>query len=179
LLRPTLRPTIQFRINTRSISDSFVLLLSLDYLRPEMFSKACEYAFRATAVIASASASGERLSLKAIAERTDAPRAFTAKILQELAKADIILSFKGPNGGFDLAPLQARKVKLSSIVEAIDGDAIFKGCAMGLRACNAKKPCPLHDQFAKIRDDLYRTLENTTIHDLSQGLMDGTTYLKR
>ncbi len=144
-----------------------------------MFSKACEYAFRATTVIASASAAGERLSLKAIAERTDAPPAFTAKILQELAKADIILSFKGPNGGFDLAPLQAKKVKLSNIVQAIDGDAVFKGCSMGLPECNAKKPCPLHDHFARIRDDLYRSLENTTIHDLTQGLTDGTTYLKR
>lgn len=116
-----------------------------------MFSKACEYAFRATALIASASATGERLSLHAIAERTNAPRAFTAKILQELAKADILLSFKGPNGGFDLAPLQAKKVKLTTIVEAIDGDSVFKGCAMGLSACNAKKPCPLHHQFASIR----------------------------
>ena len=79
-----------------------------------MFSKACEYAFRAATVIASASAAGERLSLKEIAEKTDAPPAFTAKVLQELAKADIILSFKGPRGGFDLAPLQARKVKLIS-----------------------------------------------------------------
>ena len=144
-----------------------------------MFSKACEYAFRAATVIASASAAGERLSLKEIAEKTDAPPAFTAKVLQELAKADIILSFKGPRGGFDLAPLQARKVKLISIVKAIDGDSVFKSCAMGLRSCNSKKPCPLHDQFANIRDELFRTLENTTIHDITLGLTDGTTYIKR
>lgn len=144
-----------------------------------MFTKTCEYAFRTTAVIALASAAGDRLSLNEIAHRTAAPKAFTAKILQQLAKADILFSFKGPNGGFDLPPLQAKTVRLSHIVKAIDGDAVFKGCAMGLKACNAKKPCPLHDQFAKVRDGLHRMLDTTSVHDLTQGLTDGTTHLKR
>lgn len=144
-----------------------------------MFSKTCEYAFRATTLIAAASAVGERLSLDAIAERTDSPKAFTAKVLQQLAREGVLVSRKGPNGGFDLPPIMARKVKLSHIVKAIDDDTVYRGCGMGLKACNALKPCPLHHHFEKIREDLRKMLENTTIHSLIVGLESGTTFLKR
>jgi Rrf2 family iron-sulfur cluster assembly transcriptional regulator len=107
-----------------------------------MFSKTCQYAFRTTTVIAVASAMGERLSLDAIAERTDSPKAFTAKVLQQLTRAGIMESHKGPSGGFDLPPLMAKKIKLSHIVKAIDDDTVYRGCGMGLKACNASKPCP-------------------------------------
>lgn len=144
-----------------------------------MFSKTCEYAFRATTLIAAASAAGERLSLDAIAERTDSPKAFTAKVLQQLAREGILVSRKGPNGGFDLPPVMAKKVKLSHIVKAIDDDTVYRGCGMGLKACNALKPCPLHDHFESIREDLRTMLENTTIHTLTAGLENGATFLKR
>jgi Rrf2 family iron-sulfur cluster assembly transcriptional regulator len=144
-----------------------------------MFSKTCQYAFRTTTVIAVASAMGERLSLDAIAERTDSPKAFTAKVLQQLTRAGIMESHKGPSGGFDLPPLMAKKIKLSHIVKAIDDDTVYRGCGMGLKACNALKPCPLHDHFEKIREDLRNMLENTTIHCLTAGLEQGSTYLKR
>jgi len=144
-----------------------------------MFSKTCEYAFRATTLIATASAAGERLSLEAIAERTDSPKAFTAKVLQQLARAGILASHKGPNGGFDLPPFMAKKVKLSHIVKAIDDDTVYRGCGMGLKACNAMKPCPLHDHFETIRNDLRTMLESTTVQSLTVGLENGATYLKR
>jgi Rrf2 family iron-sulfur cluster assembly transcriptional regulator len=88
-------------------------------------------------------------------------------------------SHKGPSGGFDLPPLMAKKIKLSHIVKAIDDDTVYRGCGMGLKACNALKPCPLHDHFEKIREDLRNMLENTTIHCLTAGLEQGSTYLKR
>jgi len=144
-----------------------------------MFSKTCEYAFRATILIATASAAGERLGLDAISERTDSPKAFTAKVLQQLTRAGILLSQKGPHGGFDLPPLMAKRVKLSHIVKAIDDDTVYRGCGMGLKACNAMKPCPLHDHFEKIRNDLRTMLESTTVQSLTVGLENGATYLKR
>lgn len=64
-------------------------------------------------------------------------------------------------------------------MDAIDGDAIYCGCGLGLKECNAQKPCPEHDKFAKIRDDLKEMLENTSIYELATGLEIGSTYLKR
>jgi Rrf2 family transcriptional regulator, iron-sulfur cluster assembly transcription factor len=144
-----------------------------------MFSKACQYAIRASSLIAMEGRSGVRMGLQEIADRTGSPRAFTAKVLQQLVHAGILDSVKGPHGGFDLPPARAMRIKLSDIVQAIDGDEVYRGCGMGLTNCNARKPCPLHDQFQQIRGDLRRMLENTDLHELSMGLKAGLTFLKR
>lgn len=82
------------------------------------------------------------MSLKEIAEEIDSPVAFTAKILQLLSKNKIVDSVKGAYGGFEIDREQMDKLKLSQIVDAIDGDKIYAGCGLGLKECNADKPCP-------------------------------------
>jgi len=144
-----------------------------------MFSKACEYGIRATLHIAVQSQQHRRVSLKEIAKAIDSPEAYTAKILQQLVKNKIIESLKGPTGGFELDKKEMKKIMLSKIVSAIDGDAIYKGCGLGLKECNAKCPCPVHNKFKVIRDELRAMLENTSIYELTQGLKEGTTYLMR
>lgn len=64
------------------------------------------------------------------------------------------------------------------VVNAIDGDQVYRGCAMGLPQCGTRKPCPLHDHFQQVRDDLRAMLEGTNLHTLSLGLEEGTSYLK-
>ena len=44
-----------------------------------------------------------RAGLKDIAFATNSPEAFTAKILQTLVRENLLLSIKGPNGGFEIA----------------------------------------------------------------------------
>jgi len=144
-----------------------------------MFSKACEYGIRATLFIAQNSASNHRVSLKEISEKIDSPEAFTAKILQQLARNEIIVSYKGPNGGFQIDEARLEAIHLNEIVDAIDGDAIYRGCGLGLKECNANEPCPLHDQFMTIRNDLKQMLQSTTIGQLTEGLIEGITCLKR
>jgi len=144
-----------------------------------MFSKACEYAIRATIHIAVQSTQGKRVSLKDIAKAIDSPEAFTAKILQQLSRAYIIDSVKGPSGGFTIDKENMSKIKLSQIVSAIDGDNIYKGCGLGLKQCSEKHPCPVHDKFKIIREELKNMLENTSIDELSLGLTNGLTFLKR
>jgi len=144
-----------------------------------MFSKACEYAIRATIHIAVQSTQGKRVSLKDIAKAIDSPEAFTAKILQQLSRGYIIDSVKGPSGGFTIDKENMAKIKLSQIVSAIDGDNIYRGCGLGLKQCSEKHPCPVHDKFKVIREELKNMLENTSVHELSLGLTNGLTYLKR
>ncbi|WP_186757762.1 RrF2 family transcriptional regulator [Echinicola salinicaeni] len=144
-----------------------------------MFSKACQYAIRAVLYIATQSEQGRRTSLKDISKEIDSPEAFTAKILQQLSKNSILLSIKGPNGGFEIPDETMKRVKLIEIVRIIDGDQLFTGCALGLKACNEEKPCPLHNQFLGIRTNIHQLLENTTIKKLVNDLELGLTFLKR
>ncbi|TVZ28619.1 BadM/Rrf2 family transcriptional regulator [Gillisia sp. Hel_I_86] len=144
-----------------------------------MFSKACEYGIKASTYIALQSLEGKRISLKKIASAIDSPVAFTAKVLHQLAKHNILISVKGPSGGFEIPKEKIDSIKLSEIVFAIDGDSIYIGCALGFNECNASKPCPLHDKFVGIRDELKKMLRNTSLYELATGLEVGLTYLKR
>lgn len=143
-----------------------------------MFSKSCEYGIKATLYIALNSFNGRRVSLTDISENINSPKAFTAKILQHLSRHGIIQSVKGPTGGFEIHLSEMSKIKLSSIVQAFDGDEIYNGCGLGLSECNDNKPCPVHSRFKKIREELKRMLETTSVFDLTTGLTEGLTFLK-
>ena len=141
-----------------------------------MFSKACEYGIKAAIYITQNSLRNTRVSLKEIAAEIDSPVAFTAKILQDLARNQVVTSIKGAHGGFEIH--NPEQLKLSQIVNAIDSDAIYKGCGLGLVKCDELNPCPIHDKFKDVRESLKLMLENTTLKELALKLDDGTTVLK-
>jgi len=143
-----------------------------------MFSKACEYGIRALIFIAMKSNGGERVNISDIATEIDSPSAFTAKILQTLVKGDIVQSVKGPHGGFQISQKNISEIKLADIVKIIDGDTIYNGCGLGLKECNELKPCPLHEKFKRIREDLKTMLETTSLKDLASQLENGIAFLK-
>ncbi len=143
-----------------------------------MFSKACEYGIRSAILIAKSSLTGERVGLKEIAKDIDSPEAFTAKILQILTRADIIQSTKGVKGGFEVSIVQMKTVTLADLVNVLDGNAIYRGCGLGLPACNEEKPCPIHHKFKEVRNALQKVLTETSLHDLALGLNAGNSFLK-
>jgi Rrf2 family protein len=133
-----------------------------------MFSKACEYSIRASIFIAGKSMDGQRTNLKEIAEAIDSPVAYTAKLLQQLVHAGVIDSVKGVSGGFEIPKNKIGKLKLCHIVDA-----------MGLPHCSEKNPCPVHDHFKSIRQDLKNMLEKTDLKELTEEVKDGKALLKR
>ncbi len=144
-----------------------------------MFSKACEHGIKAITYIATQSLEGKRVKIGDVAESAGLPEAFTGKVLGALTKHKIVDSLTGPYGGFEINPARMKQVKVSDIVFAIDGDSVYKGCALGLSECNSTQPCPMHDRFVKIRGELKRMLETTSVHDLAIGLKSGKTILMR
>ncbi|GAA5225075.1 RrF2 family transcriptional regulator [Membranihabitans marinus] len=130
-----------------------------------MFSKACEYGIRALCVIAEAGEKNHKIGIKEICEISKTPESFTAKILQNLVKRGFISSQKGPSGGFFI-DRRPDLISLYSIVEAIDGDEVFKRCGLGLPACNANNPCAIHFQFEKVRNNLNEMCMKNTLADL-------------
>ena len=97
-----------------------------------MFSKACEYSIRALVFIAQKSQKGERLGIKEIATGVDSPEPFMGKLLTELSRKGLVLSIKGPHGGFYMDE-KCLKSTFADVVTAIDGNQLFTGCGLGLR----------------------------------------------
>lgn len=147
-------------------------------LKPRMFSKACQYAIRAMMYIAQRSKEGARVGIKEIAAGIDSPEHFMAKILQELTREGLLQSIKGPNGGFFMDEKNL-KVSLAEVVATIDGEQLFKGCGLGLKECNEKKPCPIHDEFKIIRNKMRSLLETTQVGEFNESLEKGLLYLKQ
>ena len=143
-----------------------------------MFSKACEYGIKASIFIAINSYAGRRVSPKEIAKEIDSPQAFTAKILQDLVRHKVINSVKGAHGGFEIDKNDIPLIKLTQIVNAIDGDTIYNGCGLGLEKCDENHPCPVHDKFKAVRDELKHMLENTTLDELALNITSGMSFLK-
>lgn len=144
-----------------------------------MFSKACEYGIKAMVYIANQSLNGNRVKIGEVAVHSGSPEAFTAKVLSILTKKGLVNANTGPNGGFAIDPSRVSEIKISEIVSAIDGDSIYNGCGLGLDKCNNLKPCPMHDKFAVVRNELKMMLQSTTLLDLALGLKDGKTMLVR
>lgn len=143
-----------------------------------MFSKACEYGIKAAIFIATKSQEGKRVSPKEIAIEINSPQAFTAKILQALVRNNIVNSVKGAYGGFEIDKNDIKAIKLSQIVNAIDGDSIYNGCGLGLETCDENHPCPVHDKFKGVREELKFMLENTNLEQLALDIKSGVSFLK-
>lgn len=142
-----------------------------------MFSKSCEYGIRAIIYIASENEKGEKVGISEICKNIEAPEHFTAKILQILSRNKIVSSQKGVHGGFYLDDFQ-KDIRLIDVVTAIDGKALFTGCGLGLKQCSETNPCPLHNKFKAIRNDIKRMLEDTSIDELARNLKKGKSVLK-
>lgn len=143
-----------------------------------VFSKTCEYAIRAVFYIAKCSQQGKKVGFKEIAENINSPEHFLAKILQKLSKEGLIQSSKGPSGGFYLDASNSHR-PLADIVIAIEGSEIFTGCGMGLSYCSEENPCPLHNDFKEIRNNLSKMLKTTTIGQFNEQLILGELTLNK
>ncbi len=133
-----------------------------------MFSKSCKYGIRAVLYLASFESHSKK-GVKEIAEALKVPAPFLAKILQQLAKAGLISSAKGPGGGFFLSEKNLRS-NIDDIINCIDGPELMHSCVLGLPSCSNVRPCPLHVQAIAYRQGLQYQLEHQTIQELAKGI---------
>ena len=134
-----------------------------------MFSNSCRYGIRAILYIASRQQGDEKTGLKQISRDLALPTPFLAKVLQQLAKQKILKSLKGPHGGFSLAK-DPKKISILDIVRTIDGEEVFTNCLIHNTTCTCvdkkKEPCPLHENYSKVRSELIDLFSSTTVHEL-------------
>lgn len=143
-----------------------------------MFSKATEYALRATIYIAQKSSTEKKLNIAEIAKAIDSPVSFTAKILQLLTPENkLISSMRGPNGGFYITE-DAKKLPVRSVLEAMGESGILDKCVLGLYKCSETKPCPMHNQYKSIKHQLIGLFETKTIQQLADDINGGDAFLR-
>ena len=130
-----------------------------------LYSRPCEYAIRTMAYLARAS-SDERVQVQEIAEAEAIPAPILAKVLQQLARGNLVDSYKGPGGGFNLNRAPSA-INLYEIFRVVDGVEDLDRCAVGLAECNDFAPCPLHDTWKSVRVHLLQYLKKTTLEEMA------------
>lgn len=131
-----------------------------------IYSKTGEYAVRA--ILYLARQSDDDLSMTAdIAEKEEIPAHYLAKILQKLSRFGFVDSYKGRGGGFKITEL-GRKTTLLAVVEKIEGPVITQRCVTGLKECSDEYPCPLHDQWSKIRDKIHNLITSQSVEAIAK-----------
>lgn len=113
---------------------------------------------------------------KQISESLKMPLAFTVKILQELAKKNIISSAKGPGGGFYLSKMNCQST-LMDLLKVFGDDDYFTCCAIGLPDCSDERPCPIHESVKKSREEMKIVFEKKTISELRVDIENDALFL--
>ena len=125
-----------------------------------------KYAIRALTCMAAHGDRENPVSAADVAAAENIPPFYLAKVLQDLARADLLNSVRGRGGGF-LLKRAPEDIKVLDILEAVeDIRRLTTECVLGLDQCNDDVPCPLHDTWKRFRENLLGDLEKLTLQDL-------------
>jgi len=104
-------------------------------------------------------------SAKDIADAYHIPHQLLAKILQTLAKAGLLVSHAGTNGGYALAR-PADKITAFEIVRAIDGPLFITSCITVHGPCDLTSTCTIKEPLQKVTDGIRDLLAGIRLVDL-------------
>jgi Rrf2 family protein len=124
-----------------------------------------EYAIRGIIYLAQ-QPPGKVSLVSEVAEATDVPVAFLAKIFQSFARLGIISSMRGTGGGFTMGR-PAEQITLREVVEAVEGPIIPNRCLLGSGSCDRVVGCTVHPVWRDVQAKVVQILEEVTIADLA------------
>ena len=110
-------------------------------------------------------ADGQRMPAVEVAQRVDVPLAFLRKIVVDLARAGLVQTYSGPNGGLTLARPVA-SINLVHILEAIEGPIRLNTCLVRPKECPREHICPAHGFLGRLQANLIQQLQEATLDKL-------------
>jgi len=135
-----------------------------------LYGHAAEIAIRAALYLAGRPP-GELSPVHEVARATKLPSPYLSKVIQRLAQAGLVRTFRGPGGGIELGK-SPEVITLWSLVCATDGPADVNRCALGIGNCSPSNPCPLHGRWVPLREEFQKLLEGTTLATLLRELAE-------
>ncbi|HOO81136.1 MAG TPA: SUF system Fe-S cluster assembly regulator [Alphaproteobacteria bacterium] len=106
------------------------------------------------------------VSAVVVAGQTRLPEPTVAKVLKLLAKAGLVQSIRGVNGGYQLKKPPAQ-IDVAQIVAAIEGPVSLTACVEGSTdICNYQKHCSVKGRWDDVHSTLRKALESVTLADM-------------
>ena len=125
------------------------------------FSPAAELAVRGALVLTENYGQGPT-TLATICEESDLSREYLAKVFGMLARADLVTSIRGKNGGYVLARDPAQ-ITLLQILEAVEGPLVLNLCQYDPPRCDRHDKCKIHPVWSELQEYLSEKLGSVTL----------------
>ncbi len=108
-------------------------------------------------------APGSMRTAQELAERSRVPLPTTSKLLKSLARAGLVVSHRGRNGGYGLAR-DADRISVAEVIAAIEGPIGLTECGTGTEgACDMEPWCAAKGRWAPINQAIERALRDVPL----------------
>ncbi|MBK5225105.1 MAG: Rrf2 family transcriptional regulator [Thermoleophilia bacterium] len=124
-----------------------------------------DYAIRALLHL-SAEKTGNVVQTKEIASSEGIPEKYLPTIMRTLARAGLVRTLRGNQGGVLLAR-KPDEINLREVIEAIEEPIVLNRCLRDDGECDRESFCPVHPVWERIQQTLIDQLESTTFADLA------------
>ncbi len=128
--------------------------------------KKADYGLMAMKHLAENSAEGS-CSAKDVAGAYGIPSEALAKILQRLAKAGLLQSQHGMNGGYTLAR-DASSISAFEVIRAIDGPLFITSCITVRGECGQTERCTVREPLRRVNQSIEDVLRQIKISDMRE-----------
>jgi Rrf2 family protein len=128
--------------------------------------KKADYALMAMKHLAEHPSADSR-SAKDVADAYGIPPEALAKILQRLAKAGLLLSQHGTNGGYTLARA-AHTISAFEVIQAIDGPLFITSCVTVRGECGQSDRCNIREPLRKVNESIEAVLKRIKISHMRE-----------
>ena len=119
---------------------------------------------------AQAGTSAMSASAKDISEAYRIPLPLLSKVLQKMAKAGLLISEQGTNGGYRLGR-DARDISALEVIRTLDGPIILTHCFTEHAEpveCAQSYSCPVREPLRKVHEGILGLLSGISIFDMAQ-----------
>ena len=131
-------------------------------------SKLTDYATVIMTVLAGiAATSGDTavVSAQDLAERAHLELPTVSKLLKQLAHANLVVSFRGVNGGYRLARA-AERITIAEVVTAMEGPIGMTECSAQAGLCGHEPHCGVRVNWQRINQAIAQALGSVTLADM-------------
>ncbi len=103
--------------------------------------------------------------LKDIARRQEVSEKYLEHLVSALRKRGLVRSIRGARGGYLLAKPPS-EIRLSEIMEIMEGSMAPVDCVDDPRVCHRANLCVTRDIWAKVKEAIDNILESITLQDM-------------
>ena len=128
-------------------------------------SRQADYAIRAVRELVKAGP-GALLQTRTIAESQQIPEKYLPTIIRTLARAGLLRTLRGSQGGVSLAR-QPEAISVLDVIEAIDGPVLLNRCKIRPGECmRAGEPCTLHEFWDNLMNEVRGRMGEISFNEL-------------